>query len=131
VQSYDDAGKIMTAMPTGQEIKTAGARFHILICNPSYHCATIKTYNFIRRILVMPGECVTHKTEPVFIDMGHKHLINLNNVTSIQLIKNASKEDVASFHLVDGATLLFHIKDCSSISELLDNLVKYYQSVEG
>lgn len=77
----------------------------------------------------MARECVTYKTEPVFINMGHKHLINLNNVTSIQLIKNPSKEDVASFHLVDGATLLFHIKDCSSISKLLDNLVQYHQSV--
>jgi len=79
----------------------------------------------------MPGERVTRNTGPVFIDMGHKHLINLNNVTSIQLIKNPSKDDVASFHLVDGATLLFHINDCSSISKALDNLVQYYQNVEG
>ena len=78
----------------------------------------------------MPGECVTYKTEPVFINMDHKHLINLNNVTSIQLIKNTSKDDVASFHLVDGATLLFHINDCSSISKLLGNLVQYHHSVE-
>ena len=79
----------------------------------------------------MPEECVTYKTEPVFIDMGHEHLINLNNVNSIQLIKNPSKDDVASFHMADGATLLFHIKDCSSISESLGNLVQYYHSVEG
>ena len=74
----------------------------------------------------MPAEYIIHRTEPVFIDMGHKHFINLNNVTSFKI--NEKLNEVV-FNLTAGEPLGFSVKDCSSIIELLDNSIQYYQAV--
>lgn len=74
----------------------------------------------------MPAEYVIHRTEPVFIDMGHKHFINLNNVTSFEI---AEENNEVRFNLADGKRLAFQVTDCSSIAELLDNSIQYYQAV--
>ncbi len=57
--------------------------------------------------------------EPAFIRMGADHLINLNAVQQIRLIKVKDGNDAVTFIFTDEKTITFVVESCESICDLV------------